>query len=130
MCDLVWGHALWYLVTGVVGLEVKGVWGLDMKWKLQCKMWWTKTFWFEDERGNHIGELEVEWILTEDNYFPGLSHMFWRKSNGRVIYTSRLEHPPPPRIRKEQVVMVLHRKSGVAKDGAKKWCSYTERNNQ
>ena len=65
----------------------------------------------------HVEEWEVDWILTEENKLPGSSHMFWRKAKGRLSYTRRRKHPPPPRVWKEQVVRVLNRKAGGDIDG-------------
>ena len=79
-------------MTGAVGLDVKEVWGLDTKWKQQFKRWCPDTSWFYDERGTHMEEWEVECILTEENELPGSSYLFWRKTKGNVMYTSRREH--------------------------------------
>ena len=64
-------------MTGAVGLEIKGVLELETKWEQQCRRWWPSTSWFEDERGNHMEEWELEWILTEENDIPGSSHVVW-----------------------------------------------------
>ena len=94
------------------------MWGLETKWKQQCKRGWPETSWFEDGRVIHVGGWGVEWILTEENKLPGSSHVFWRKAKGRVMYKRRPKHTPPPGGWKEQLLRVLHCKDGGAIEAA------------
>ena len=44
----------WHLVTGSVGMKVKGVWVSGNQWNRQCKRWWPDMSWYDGGRGTHL----------------------------------------------------------------------------
>ena len=109
----------WKLVTGSVGMNVKAVWISSEKCQCQCKQWWTDTPCNYGGRGNHVEELEVDWILTEEGKIPEALHLFCKKAKGRVLYVIRQKNPLPSKGRKGKLVRVLHGKAGGEMDRAR-----------